>query len=97
MANIQERKSKDGKTTYRVQIRLKGYPSQTATFSRKTDARKWVQQIESAIREGRHFKTAESKKHTLGDLIDRYIKTVVPGKKQYSPPGFRRLRDFSHR
>ncbi|NGX51161.1 MAG: Tyrosine recombinase XerC [Chlamydiae bacterium] len=83
MANIQERKSKDGKTTYRVQIRLKGYPSQTATFSRKTDARKWVQQIESAIREGRHFKTAESKKHTLGDLIDRYIKTVVPGKKQY--------------
>lgn len=55
MANIQERKSKDGKTTYRAQIRLKGYPSQTATFSRKTDARKWVQQVESAIREGRHY------------------------------------------
>lgn len=83
MANIQERKSKDGKITYRVQVRLKGYPAQTATFLRKTDARRWVQQVETAIREGRHFKTAESKRHTLGELIDRYIKTVVPIKKQH--------------
>jgi integrase len=82
MANIQERKSKDGKTTYRVQVRLKGCPAQTATFSRITDARKWIQQTESAIREGRHFKTAESKKHTLGELIDRYVTDVIPLKKK---------------
>lgn len=82
MANIQERKTQDGKTSYRVQIRLKGYPAQTATFSRLTDARKWVQQVESAIREGRHFKTAESKKHTLGELIDRYIADVIPTKRK---------------
>jgi integrase len=80
MANIQERKSKDGKVTYRVQVRLKGYPSQTASFSRKTDAKRWAQQIESAIREGRHFKTAESKKRTLAELIDRYIEQVLPTK-----------------
>lgn len=80
MANIQERTSKDGKTTYRVQVRLKGYPSQTATFARKTDARRWAQQIETAIREGRHFKTAEAKKRTLAELIDRYIEQVLPSK-----------------
>lgn len=35
---------------------------------------------EAAIREGRHFKFVESKKHTLGQLIDRYIRDVLPTK-----------------
>lgn len=83
MATIQERENQDGKITYRVQVRLKGYPPQTATFLRKTDAKKWAQQTESAIRDGRHFKTAESKKHTLASLIDRYIQTVVPSKGKH--------------
>lgn len=60
MATIEERESSKG-ITYRVKVRLKGYPTQTATFDRKTDARKWIQDTESAIREGRHFKTSESK------------------------------------
>ena len=37
MANIQERKGKDGKTTYRVQVRVKGCSTQYATFERKPD------------------------------------------------------------
>lgn len=81
MANIEKRVSKDGKTSYRVKIRLKGFPSQSATFERLTDAKKWTQQTESAIREGRHFKTTEAKRHTLADLIDRYIQDVLPSKK----------------
>ncbi len=81
MANIEKRVSKDGKTSYRVKIRLKGSPSQSATFERLTDAKKWTQQTESAIREGRHFKTTEAKRHTLTDLIDRYIQDVLPSKK----------------
>ena len=81
MATIQDRKSADGKTTYRVMIRLKGYPAQTATFERKTDAKAWAAQTESAIRDGRHFKTAEAKRHTLADLIDRYSRDVLPSKK----------------
>ncbi len=80
MAYIQERKDKDGKTHYRVQIRLKGHPITTATFDRKTDAKLWAQQTESAMRDGRHFKTAESKKHDFFELVDRYIENVVPTK-----------------
>lgn len=80
MATIQKRTSKDGITTYTATIRLKGYPIQNATFKRLTDAKRWIQDTESAIREGRHFKTAEAKKHTLADLIDRYIKDVLPTK-----------------
>jgi integrase len=80
MARIKERLDKDGKKRFTAEIRLKGYPVQSATFKRKTDAEKYIQNTESAIREGRHFKTAEAKKHTLADLIDRYIKDVIPNK-----------------
>ena len=81
MASIEHRStSSDGKITYRVKIRLKGYPAQTATFHRLTDARKWAQHTEAAIREGRHFKTAEAKRHTFAELIDRYIKSEIPKK-----------------
>ena len=44
------------------------------------DAKRWGQQTEAAIKEGRYFKTTEAKKHTLTDLIDRYIKTTLPTK-----------------
>lgn len=81
MANIEKRISNEGKTSYRVKIRLKGFPSQSATFERLTDAKKWAQQTESAIRDGRHFKTTEAKRHTLGKLIDRYCRDVLPNKK----------------
>ncbi|MDI1292660.1 MAG: site-specific integrase [Methylobacter sp.] len=73
MANITERISKTGTKTYTAIIRLKGYPTQTATFKRLTDAKKWIQDTESAIREGRHFKTVEAKKHTVDEMIDRYL------------------------
>ncbi|MFA6497886.1 MAG: site-specific integrase [Desulfurivibrionaceae bacterium] len=80
MANIQEIVGKAG-TKYRVLIRLKGCPAQSATFARKTDAKKWAQDTESAIRDGRHFKTVEAKRHTVAEMIDRYITDELPGKK----------------
>jgi integrase len=80
MANIEKRTSKEGKISYRVKVRLKGYPTQQATFERLTDARKWAQQTEAAIREGRHFKTTEAKRRTLREMIDRYIRDIIPTK-----------------
>lgn len=88
MASINKYVSGSGKVSYRARIRLKGYPVQTATFDRMTDAKKWVQSIESAIREGRHFKTSEAKRHTLADMVDRYIEVVLPNKpKQIKDQG----------
>ena len=80
MANIEKRTSNNGEISYRVKVRIKGFPAQTATFSRRTDATKWAGSTESAIRENRHFKTAEAKRHTLAELIDRYIKGVLSAK-----------------
>lgn len=81
MARIQERKRKDGKISFTVTIRLKGFPIQTATFARKTDAQKWIQDTESAIRDGRYFKASESRKHTLKELINRYLENELKNRK----------------
>ena len=74
MATIQKRTNAKGGISFHVRIRLRGQPTQTSTFARLTDAREWVQQTETAIREGRYFKTVEAKKHTVAEMIDRYLK-----------------------
>lgn len=78
--NIEKRISKNGQVSYRARIELKGYKKLSATFSSKTKAKLWKQQTETAMREGRYFKTIEARKHTLGNLIDRYIRDVLPSK-----------------
>lgn len=70
MAYVQKRINGDGTTSYRVLIRLKGYPSESATFSRLTDARDWAKKTEADMKAGRHF--GEGKRHTLGELIKDY-------------------------
>jgi len=77
MATIERRYNQAGTVTYRVKVRLRGYPVQSATFQRLTGAKKWVQQTESAIREGRLFKSIESKRRTLAEAIQRYSETVL--------------------
>lgn len=48
----------------------------TIETRRKTDAKEWAKQTEASMREGRYFKTAEAKKHTVKDLIERYLREV---------------------
>jgi hypothetical protein len=62
MANIEKRVSQAGIISYRVLIRLKGYPAQSATFKRITDAKRWELQTEASIKEGRYFHVSEAKK-----------------------------------
>lgn len=81
MARIQERKRKDGSSSFTATIRIKGYPIETATFDRKTDAKIWIQQTETAMRQGKHLKVSAARKHTLADLIDRYIEYELPNRK----------------
>lgn len=81
MATIQKRKKKDGTITYKAVIRVKGYPTTSATFEKLTAARTWINQHEPAMKEGRHINDYEAKKHTLNDLIDRYIAIELPKRK----------------
>jgi hypothetical protein len=84
VATMGKRTADNGIPSYRVKVRIKGHPAATATFPRLTDAKNWASKTEAAIREGRYFKTAEAQKHTVADLVDRYIRDVLPGKSRAS-------------
>jgi integrase len=64
---------------YQVKIRLRGH-QESATFTKLADAKRWASTTEAAIQEKRYFKTSESERHTLAELIDRYIRDVIPEK-----------------
>jgi len=70
MATISKRMNADGSTSYKVQVRLKGYPAESASFERKTDAVDWGKKTESEMKAGRHF--GISKRHTFKDLATEY-------------------------
>ncbi|MBA4143312.1 MAG: site-specific integrase [Nitrosospira sp.] len=91
MANIEKRVASDGKVSYRVKVRITGFRAESATFERKTDASKWAQDTESAMRNNRHFKTSEAKRHTLAGLIDRYVRDVLPNKPKNERDQLRQL------
>ena len=85
MAYIEKRTSSNGKTTYRVQIRVKGRPQEAASFDRLTDAKRWGTQTEAAIRESRYFHSTAGKGKTLADAIDRYSHDILPNLKDQRP------------
>ena len=89
MANIMERLTADNKVKYTARVRVKGFPQQTATFDRKTDAKLWMQKTEAEIREGKYSSRAKSKKHNLkicqnyqNDLKTKSPKVQVQYKQQ---------------
>ena len=62
-------------------IRIQGHPLVTRTFNRLSDAKSWAQETELQIKRG-DYRTgaAESKKRTLGDVIERYREEILPHK-----------------
>lgn len=78
---IEKRTDSKGIISYRVKIRLKGSPSVSGTFARLTDAKIWESKTETEIRENRYFKQVEAKKHTMSELINRYIEIELPRRK----------------
>ncbi len=80
MATIRKRTTKTGEVRYQAIVRMKGYPPQTETFNTEKKAQKWAKQTEVAIEDGKHFMKTEAKNHTFGEMIDRYLKHVMPRK-----------------
>lgn len=71
MATIEKRVTGNG-TSYRVKIRLRGYPPESATFERKSDAQEWAKRTEADMKAGRYFGGA--KRHTFVELAEEYEK-----------------------
>jgi len=74
MPTILKRTSKiTGEITYQVKVRIRGCPPLSETFKTKTHAKEWAQRTEADMRENRHFPHAKAKKHSVADLIDKYL------------------------
>ncbi len=80
MATIRAKSRPDGSIYYQAQVRIKGHPPQTASFERKTDAKRWGAQTEAAIRQRRYFNVFEAQRHTAAQMIDRFIEEVLPNR-----------------
>lgn len=79
MQGIEKRINKDRSFTYRARVRIKGHPSVSESFCSLALAKKWKRDTESAIEQGR-FQLPSLAKHTLTELIDRYIESILPTK-----------------
>lgn len=87
MATIIRRTGKSGQLSFRAQVRRKGARPLSATFTKLSDTRKWIQITEAGILEGRHFKVVEAKRHTLAEMVDRYVENVLRRKRAWTIAG----------
>ena len=74
MATIRKYRGK-----FSVQIRKKGYPFISKSFTRLTTARKWAAGVEADMERRLHVIIPDDT--TVGNLLDRYIKEILPTHK----------------
>ena len=72
---------KKGDFQWHVQVRRKGFPSQTKTFETKLDAEKWARDIEGEMDKGIFVSRVEAESTTLKECLERYSLEVTPLKK----------------
>lgn len=77
MATIRKR----GEGQYHVQIRKRGYPTQTKTFSKEADARRWATIIESEMERGVFVSRNEAEATLVSEILTRYANEVLPTKR----------------
>ena len=78
MPAIRERTKKNGTRVFHVQVRMAGYPARTASFPTERLAERWAKTVEAEMIEGKHFRSVEARRRTLGEAIDRYLEHEVP-------------------
>ncbi len=72
---------KKGEGQYHVQIRKRGYPTQTKTFTKEADARRWATIIESEMERGVFVSRVEAEATLIKDVLQRFADEVLPTKR----------------
>ena len=89
---IRARNTKDGKKSYQVVIRVKGYPDKVKTFAGKREAQNWELKTTAAMKSGRYQDDAGAQRRTLSNAIDRYISEILTAKTKNYPTILGQLR-----
>ena len=72
---------KKGEGQYHVQIRKRGYPTQTKTFTKEADARRWATIIESEMERGVFVSRTEAEATLVKDVLQRFATEILPTKR----------------
>lgn len=88
MASYRKRRNNNGEVVHQFQIRRKGFPKITKTFTRKTDGDAWAQDIESAMRNGRYKSSRQAQDMTVSQLIDLYVERTFHERRSKATPLF---------
>lgn len=81
MATIRERRTATGAVRWQAIVRRAGFPERVETFSTRSKAARWVRLVEGEMEDGRHFRSAEAKRRTLAEAVDRYVRDEIPKKR----------------
>lgn len=76
---------KRGELQWQARISRKGFPPQVKTFNTRSDAEAWARQIESEIDRGVFVSRTEAENTSLSEVLSRYEREILPGKKGASP------------
>src|SRR4051812_46965566 len=76
MASITYRSGK-----YRALIRRRGHPAISQTFIKRADAITWARKMESEVERGIHLPETQSRSCRFAEVLDRYIRDVLPSKR----------------
>ncbi len=81
MATITERYRQNGKKVFRVEIRIKGNPTLSKSFYKRSDATDWAKQQEVKIKEG-CLVTLDADRCTIRTIIDAFREEIVASMKK---------------
>ncbi len=72
MATVKARKRKKG-TVYCAEVRVKGHPRLSQTFDRMSDAMRWAEDTEKALRNGGYVGNSPQNDMLFDDALEKYL------------------------
>jgi integrase len=93
MATFRERKTEKGERRWQAIVRRQGAPDSVATFSTKRAAERWAAITEGKIAEHRHLPGLEAERHTVNELLDRFIPELGVERRKFIAGQIRWWRD----
>jgi len=72
MATVKVRKRKKG-TVYCAEVRIKGFPQLSQTFDRQSEAMRWAEDTEKALRNGGYVGNAPPNDMLFDDALKKYL------------------------
>ena len=80
---------KRGSGGWQAQVRRKGYPPQSKSFSTRAAAVQWVRSIEYEMDQGLFVSRNEADTTTVAELLNRYLQEYTRHKRGADPEAYR--------